>query len=133
MKKHTIKNNRYLAEINMTPMIDVMLVLLVIFMITAPLLTTGINVDLPETKAKPLPQAKDPIIISINSRGEIFIGNSKTTYETLIDQLKTVSDTNILTTIYIKGDKNVKYDTIMKVIGIINRAGFSKVSLVTVQ
>lgn len=133
MKKHTVENNRYLAEINMTPMIDVMLVLLVIFMITAPLLTTGINVDLPETKAKSLPQAKDPIIVSINSRGEIFIGNSKTTYETLIDQLKTVSDTNISTTIYIKGDKNIKYDTIVKVIGIINRAGFSKVSLVTVQ
>ena len=133
MKKHTVENNRYLAEINMTPMIDVMLVLLVIFMITAPLLTTGINVDLPETKAKSLPQAKDPIIVSINSRGEIFIGNSKTTYETLIDQLKTVSDANISTTIYIKGDKNIKYDTIVKVIGIINRAGFSKVSLVTVQ
>ena len=117
----------------MTPMIDVMLVLLVIFMITAPLLTTGINIDLPEAKAKSLPQTKDPIIVSINSRGEIFIGNSKTTYETLIDQLKTVSDANIATTIYIKGDKNIKYDTIVKVIGIINRAGFSKVSLVTVQ
>lgn len=133
LKRHIVENNRYLAEINMTPMIDVMLVLLVIFMITAPLLTTGINVDLPETKAKSLPQAKDPIIISINSRGEIFIGSSKTTYETLIDQLKTVSDANISTTIYIKGDKNIKYDTIVKVIGIINRAGFSKVSLVTVQ
>ena len=133
LKKRIIENNKYLAEINMTPMIDVMLVLLVIFMITAPLLTTGINVDLPETKAKSLPQSKDPIIVSINARGEIFIGNSKTTSETLVDQLKAASESNVSTTIYIKGDKNIKYDTIVKVIGIINRAGFSKVSLVTVQ
>ena len=133
MKKRIIENNKYLAEINMTPMIDVMLVLLVIFMITAPLLTTWINVDLPETKAKSLPQSKDPIIVSINARGEIFIGNSKTTSETLVDQLKAASESNVSTTIYIKGDKNIKYDTIVKVIGIINRAGFSKVSLVTVQ
>ena len=133
LNKRIIENNKYLAEINMTPMIDVMLVLLVIFMITAPLLTTGINVDLPETKAKSLPQSKDPIIVSINARGEIFIGNSKTTSETLVDQLKAASESNVSTTIYIKGDKNIKSDTIVKVIGIINRAGFSKVSLVTVQ
>jgi len=117
----------------MTPMIDIMLVLLVIFMITAPLLTTGIDVELPSTKAKSLPQAKDPIIISISANKEIYIGNTKTSSENLISQLQALSNHNLDTTIYLKGDKAIQYDIVVKIIGAINRAGYSKVSLVTVQ
>ena len=122
-----------MAEINVTPMVDVMLVLLIIFMVSAPLLTVGVPIDLPQTKAKSLDQDKEPLTISVNTKGEIYLQNSEIKIEELVAKLQAVtqarggSDERI----YVRGDKKVDYGTVMRVMGRLSAAGFRRVALVT--
>ncbi len=122
-----------MAEINVTPMVDVMLVLLIIFMVSAPLLTVGVPIDLPQTKAKSLDQDKEPLTISVNTKGEIYLQNSEIKIEELVAKLQAVTQTRggADERIYVRGDKKVDYGTVMRVMGRLSSAGFRRVALVT--
>ncbi len=120
-----------MSEINVTPFVDVMLVLLIVFMVTAPLLTVGIPVDLPKVKASALTDQKDPIEITLNVEGEIYIGESLIEIENLIPRLDAITEQNTEARIYIRGDRVVAYGRVMEVMSIINSAGYIKVALIT--
>ena len=120
-----------MSEINVTPFVDVMLVLLIVFMVTAPLLTVGIKVDLPKVKATALTDIKDPIEITIKLDGEVYIGESKVEVENLIPRLNAITEQNTEARIYIRGDRVVAYGRIMEIMSIINSAGYIKVALIT--
>lgn len=120
-----------ISEINVTPMVDVMLVLLIVFMITAPLLVPGVPVDLPNSAAKTLPSDTRPIEISIDQNGAIFIGDTEINEAELIVRLKAISANRTDPIIYIRGDEANSYGRVMEVIGAINGAGFRRVALVT--
>ena len=120
-----------MSEINVTPFVDVMLVLLIVFMVTAPLLTVGIPVDLPKVKADALTDQKDPLEITVKLDGNIFLGESEVEVQNLIPRLNAISDQNLETRIYIRGDKMVAYGKMMEIMSIINIAGYQKVALVT--
>ena len=128
-----IKNTRSkpFSDINVTPFVDVMLVLLIIFMVTAPLLTVGIPVDLPKVKASALTDQKDPIEITLNVEGDIYIGESLVEPENLISRLNAITQQNTEARIYIRGDRVVAYGRVMEVMSIINSAGYVKVALIT--
>jgi biopolymer transport protein TolR len=119
-----------LAEINVTPMVDVMLVLLVIFMIAAPLLTVGVPLDLPKSRAAQLTEPKKPVIISLNRQGEVFIGDEKVGADGLEGRLTTLAAEDPSRIVYVRSDRTNTYAQLMDTLGLINRAGFSKVSLV---
>jgi biopolymer transport protein TolR len=122
-----------MAEINVTPMVDVMLVLLIIFMVSAPLLTVGVPVDLPQTQAKSLDQDKEPLTVSVNVKG-IYLQNTEIPGEELVAKLKAVAEARgggFDERIFVRGDKQVDYGTMMKVMGRISAAGFRRVALVT--
>ena len=127
------KKQKYtqMSEINVTPFVDVMLVLLIVFMVTAPLLTVGIKVDLPKVKATALTDIKDPIEITVKLDGEIYIGESKVEVENLIPRLNAITEQNTEARIYIRGDRVVAYGRIMEIMSIINSAGYIKVALIT--
>ena len=120
-----------MSEINVTPFVDVMLVLLIVFMVTAPLLTVGIKVDLPKVKATALTDIKDPIEITVKLDGEVYIGESKGEVENLIPRLNAITEQNTEARIYIRGDRVVAYGRIMEIMSIINSAGYIKVALIT--
>ena len=120
-----------MSEINVTPFVDVMLVLLIVFMVTAPLLTVGIKVDLPKVKASALTDIKDPIEITVKLDGEVYIGESKVEVENLIPRLNAITEQNTEARIYIRGDRVVAYGRIMEIMSIINSAGYIKVALLT--
>ncbi len=120
-----------MSEINVTPFVDVMLVLLIVFMVTAPLLTVGIKVDLPKVKATALTDIKDPIEITVKLDGEVYIGESKVEVENLIPRLNAITEQNKEARIYIRGDRVVAYGRIMEIMSIINSAGYTKVALIT--
>ena len=120
-----------MSEINVTPFVDVMLVLLIVFMVTAPLLTVGIPVDLPKVKASALTDQKDPIEITLNVEGDVYIGESLVEIENLIPRLNAITEQNNEARIYIRGDRVVAYGRIMEVMSIINTAGYIKVALIT--
>ena len=120
-----------MSEINVTPFVDVMLVLLIVFMVTAPLLTVGIKVDLPKVKATALTDIKDPIEITVKLDGKVFIGETKVEAENLIPRLNSITEKNTEARIYIRGDRVVAYGRIMEIMSIINSAGYIKVALVT--
>jgi len=122
---------RPMAEINVTPFVDVMLVLLIIFMVTAPLLITGVDVDAPDTEAKPMSNPGEMLAISIRADGAIFIQDTQVEYENLVPRLQAMAAAGYDQQIYIKGDKSVPYDDVAKVIGRLNAAGFSRIGLVT--
>ena len=124
------KKNRVISQINVTPFVDVMLVLLIVFMITAPLLTVGVSVDLPKTKASQLNSKGDPIIISIKKNGELFIQERKIDSLQLLPRLKAISSGNKNLRIYVRGDKNVSYGIVLDTIAKIKSSGFKKVALV---
>lgn len=119
------------AEINVTPMVDVMLVLLIIFMISAPLLTVGVPIDLPQSQAKSLDQEREPLTLSVNDKGQVFLQNTEIKIEELVDKLKAVAKQGTEERIYVRGDKKVDYGTVMKVMGRLQAAGYRKVALVT--
>ena len=122
-----------MAEINVTPMVDVMLVLLIIFMVSAPLLTVGVPIDLPQTQAKSLNQDKEPLTISVNEKGQVYLQNTEIDVDALLPKLEAIAQTRGGTDarIYVRGDKKVDYGTMMKVMGRLSGAGFHKVALVT--
>ena len=124
------KKNKIMSQINVTPFVDVMLVLLIVFMITAPLLTVGVSVDLPKTKASQLNSKGDPIVVSIKKNGELFIQERKIDSLQLLPRLKAISSGNKNLRIYVRGDKNVPYGIVLDTIAKIKSSGFKKVALV---
>ena len=124
------KKNRVISQINVTPFVDVMLVLLIVFMITAPLLTVGVSVDLPKTKASQLNSKGDPIIISIKKNGELYIQEREIDNLRLLPRLKAISSGNKNLRIYVRGDKDVPYGLVLDTIAKIKSSGFKKVALV---
>ncbi len=121
-----------MAEINVTPMVDVMLVLLIIFMVSAPLLTVGVPVDLPQTRAKTLDQDKEPLTVSVTPKG-VYLQNTEIPVEELVPKLKAITEARGGSDerIFVRGDKQVEYGTVMKVMGRLSEAGFRRVALVT--
>lgn len=119
------------SDINVTPMVDVMLVLLIIFMVAAPMLTAGVTVDLPETNAKPLPGKEEVLAVSIDPKGDIYIQKEKIELDKLRGRLQAVAQENKDMRIFVRGDKGVDYGKVMQVIGEINGAGLTKVALVS--
>ena len=122
-----------MSEINVTPLVDVMLVLLIIFMITAPLLTTGVSVDLPTTKSEAIPGQDEPLTITINKNREIFIGDNAVKAETLIIKLNAISGLKKQSRIFIRADTGLSYGEVMDLMSLITNAGFNKVALLTKQ
>ena len=122
-----------MAEINVTPMVDVMLVLLIIFMVSAPLLTVGVPLDLPQTQAKSLEQDKTPLQLSVNVKGQIFINDTEVAFNDLIPKLKAITDARggVDERIYMRADKKADYGTVAKVMGLLSGAGFKRLALVT--
>ena len=120
-----------MSEINVTPFVDVMLVLLIVFMVTAPLLTAGIKINLPESASVLKNEKSDPVTVSMNSKGEIYIQKKKISPDDLIKRLIALKGQNKDLKIYIKGDKNLNYGKIMDLMSFINKSGFKKVALVT--
>jgi biopolymer transport protein TolR len=132
--KRRHRRTAFMSEINVTPMVDVMLVLLIIFMVSAPLLTVGVPIDLPQTQASSLDQAdKEPLAISVNTNGQVFLQNSEIPLEELVPKLRAISQARggIDERIYVRGDRTVDYGTVMKVMGRLSAAGFRRVALVT--
>jgi len=126
-------SKRLMSEINVTPFVDVMLVLLIIFMVAAPLLTVGVPIDLPETRASALNSDTQPITISIRDGGEIYIQETVIPIEEVVPKLEAIAQTGYDERIYIRGDQNADYGTILRVMGRINEAGFKNLGLVTLQ
>jgi biopolymer transport protein TolR len=124
---------RPMSEINVTPFVDVMLVLLIVFMVSAPLLTSGVPVDLPEAQAKPLAIEKEPITITVDPEGRIFLKESEVEIDSLVERLSAVATEGTEERIYVRGDKTASYGTIMRVMGIINGAGYRHIGLVALK
>jgi biopolymer transport protein TolR len=122
-----------MAEINVTPMVDVMLVLLIIFMVSAPLLTVGVPLDLPQTQAKSLDQDKTPLTLSVNLKGQVFLNDTPIGLDELAPKLKAITEARggLDERIFVRGDKKVDYGTVMRVMGRLSAAGFRRVALVT--
>ena len=119
-----------LAEINVTPMVDVMLVLLVIFMVAAPLLTVGVPVNLPKTTAAEVTEPQKPVIVSMNAQGEYFIGDDKVATGDLKIRLAALAREDSTRIVYVRGDRTIEYGKLMDLLGLVNTAGFAKVSLI---
>ena len=121
---------RPMAEINVTPLVDVMLVLLVVFMVAAPLLTVGVPVDLPQTQASPITEPKEPLVITINGGGSIYIQEAEVQTDALVPRLEAITGSNPDAVIYVKGDKTINYGRVLEVMSLVSTAGFRKVSLI---
>jgi biopolymer transport protein TolR len=123
-----------MSEINVTPMVDVMLVLLIIFMISAPLLTVGVPLDLPQTQAKSLDADKEPLTISVNLQGKVLLQNTEIGVDELVPKLKAIVEARSAgmdERIFVRGDRKIEYGSVMKVMGQLSNAGFRRVALVT--
>jgi biopolymer transport protein TolR len=130
-RKH--HRRKVMSEINVTPMVDVMLVLLIIFMVSAPLLTVGVPIDLPQSQAKSLDQDKEPLTLSVNEKGQVYLQNAEIPLDDLVTKLQAVAQARGGTEarVYVRGDKKVDYGTMMKIMGRLSSAGFHRVALVT--
>jgi len=117
-------------EINVTPLVDVMLVLLVVFMVTAPLLTVGVPVNLPETAAPPINEPKEPLVITVQRDGAIWIQETTVPIDTLVPKLQAITGANPDAVLYVRGDKEINYGRVLEVMSLVTAAGFHKVSLV---
>jgi biopolymer transport protein ExbD/biopolymer transport protein TolR len=120
-----------MADMNVTPLVDVMLVLLIVFMVAAPLMAVGVPVDLPKAQAKQLNDQKPPIVVSIDQNGSFFIDQKAIDNEQLLPTLSSNSENDKERRIHVRGDRNINYGKVMEVMGIINGAGFTKVALVS--
>lgn len=127
------KRHQPMSEINVTPFVDVMLVLLIIFMVAAPLLTVGVPLDLPETQAKPLEGATEPITISVAADGRIYIQDTEIAAEEVVPKLEAIAQNGYDERIFVRGDRDADYGTIMGVMGRINAAGYKRLGLVTLE
>jgi len=122
-----------ISEINVTPMVDVMLVLLIIFMVAAPMLTVGVPIDLPETQAKAMNADTQPITVSVNDKGQIYLQETEIPLEEIVAKLEAISKTGYEERIFVRGDKTADYGTVMKVMARISAAGYKNLGLVTLQ
>jgi len=122
-----------MSEINVTPFVDVMLVLLIIFMVAAPLLTVGVPIDLPETQAKALNSETQPITVSINDKGQVFLQETEVPVDEVVPKLQAIAKTGYDERIYVRGDRTADYGTVMRVMARISSAGFRNLGLVTLQ
>ncbi len=122
-----------MSEINVTPFVDVILVLLIIFMVSAPMLTSGVPIDLPESQAKPLSADKDPISITIDPSGKIFLQDTEIPLDEIVPKLKAIASTGYDERIFVRGDKTSNYGAIMQVMGLISGAGYRNIGLVTIS
>lgn len=120
-----------MSEINVTPLVDVMLVLLIVFMVAAPLMTVGVPIELPQTKAKPLQGDSEPITVSVDKEGKVFLQETEIDPQTLIAKLEAIAQNGYDERIFVRGDTSVDYGTVMKVMGALNAAGYKKIGLVT--
>ena len=124
---------RPVAEINVTPMVDVMLVLLIIFMVTAPLLTVGVPIELPKTQAKQMEGDSEPITVSIKADGKIYLQDAEVDADKLVATLQAIAKNGLNERVFVRGDKSADYGTIMRVMGRLNSAGYKKIGLVTLE
>lgn len=122
---------RPMSDINVTPFVDVMLVLLVIFMVTAPLLVAGVPVDLPRSEAKPLPEDSEPLAVTLRGDGTLFLQETEISRGELVPRLKAIAESNPDLRIYVRADQKIAYGRVMEIMGLLNGAGFSRVALVT--
>ncbi len=120
-----------MSEVNVTPLVDVILVLLIVFMIASPMLVAGIKVDLPDTEAAPLVGTEEPLVVNIDSKGEIYIFETHIDRSHLTEKLKNITKEKMDTRIFVRGDKKIAYGYIVEVIGSIHAAGFAKVALIS--
>jgi biopolymer transport protein TolR len=119
-----------MSDINVTPLVDVMLVLLVVFMVTAPLLTVGVPVELPQTQAAPINEPKEPLVITVDRNGGIFISETSVPVDSLVPKLQAITGSNPDAVLYVRGDKEINYGRVLEVMSLVTAAGFHKVSLV---
>ncbi len=124
---------RPMAEINVTPLVDVMLVLLIVFMVTAPLITSGVSVNLPQANAKPVNSDSTPITITVNSQDQIYLQNSQVQLSNLVSTLQQISQNNPDRRVFVRGDKDVSYGDMLQVMATITQGGFTKVALLADQ
>ena len=132
--RHKRRRHAVMSEINVTPFVDVMLVLLIVFMVSAPLLTVGVPLDLPQSQAKSLDQDREPLTISVNVQGQVFLQNSEIKVDDLETKLMAITDARgggFDERVYVRGDKKVDYGTMMRVMGRLSAAGYHRVALVT--
>ena len=122
-----------MSDINVTPFVDVMLVLLIVFMVTAPLLAAGVPVDLPEAQAKALALEKEPVSVTVNTDGRIFVKEAEVQIDDLVPKLKVATNNDLQQRIYVRGDKAASYGAIMRVMGVMNNAGFQHIGLVALK
>ena len=130
-RRYGRRSTRQMSDINVTPMVDVMLVLLVIFMVAAPLLTVGVQVDLPKSKAEALPGQDEPLAVTVSAEGQIYLQDTEVTLENLGPRLIAITNNNPEARIFVRGDRAIAYGRVMEVMGTVNAAGFTKVALVT--
>jgi len=124
---------RPMGDINVTPLVDVMLVLLIVFMVTAPMMTSGVNVDLPKTDAKPVTTDAKPITVSISADGKIYLGDQPVELTDLVGQLTTQAANEMDRRIYVRGDKAIPYGQVLQLMSTISQGGFTKVALLAQQ
>ena len=129
--KYNRSHTEPMSEINVTPFVDVMLVLLIIFMVTAPLLTVGVPVDLPESSADSLPEDQEPLTLSINSKGEIFIQEYQVEFDKMIPKILAIAKNRTDTRIFVRGDKTINYGRVLEIMGMLSGSGFTKVALIS--
>jgi biopolymer transport protein TolR len=118
------------TDINVAPFVDVMLVLVIIFMVAAPLLNIGVPVDLPKATVKPLNESQDPLVVTVDGEGNIFIQEAAVPEEALVPRLRALSQVNADLRIFVRGDRAINYGRVMQVMGMVSQAGFTKVALV---
>lgn len=129
--RHRPGRTRHMSEINVTPMVDVMLVLLIVFIVAAPLLTVGVAVDLPESAANPIQDQGEPLTVTVSADGTIYVQDTAVEYENLVSHLEAVAAAGYDQRIFIRGDQNRAYGDVVRVMGRINAAGFRRIGLVT--
>ncbi|NKB50868.1 MAG: protein TolR [Rhizobiaceae bacterium] len=132
-RRRHLRRHAPMSEINVTPFVDVMLVLLIIFMVAAPLLTVGVPIDLPESRAKQLNSETQPITISVRAGGQVFLQETEIPGDELIPKLKAIAKNGYDERLYVRGDKSTDYGSVMRIMGALNQAGYRKIGLVTLQ